>query len=95
MTIWKGNKTHDILTKSRCYRIMAELNGRVCLIESRSIVNYADFISEVQKLGVETAIYLDMGAHSSYSKYRDEDGKVINLFGKRGEFAHTWVAFYK
>ena len=95
MAIWKGEKTRDILSKRRCWRIMAEFNGRICLIESRTIMEYPDFISEVQKLGVKTAIYLDMGAHSSYSKYRRNDGKVINLFGKRGEFAHTWVAFYK
>lgn len=95
MAIWNGEKTRDILSKRRCWRIMAELNGRICIIESRIIMEYPEFINEVLKLGVKTAIYLDMGAHSSYSKYRNNDGKVINLFGKRGEFAHTWVAFYK
>ena len=95
MAIWNGEKTRDILSKRRCWRIMAELNGRICIIESRIIMEYPEFINDVLKLGVKTAIYLDMGAHSSYSKYRNNDGKVINLFGKRGEFAHTWVAFYK
>lgn len=95
MAIRNGVKTRDILTKRRCYRVMAELNGRVCIIESTKIMGYADFIRAVQKLGVKTAIYLDMGAHSSYSQYRRNDGKVINLFGKRGEFVHSWVGFYK
>lgn len=95
MAIWEGEKTRDILSKRRCWRILAEYKSRICVIESRTIMEYPDFISAVQKLGVKTALYLDMGAHSSYSKYRDNNGKVINLFGKRGEFAHTWVAFYK
>lgn len=94
MAIWNGEKTRDILSKRRCYRVLAELNGRVCMIESRKIMGYADFIQAVQKAGVKTAIYLDMGAHSSHSKYRRSDGKVINLFGKRGEFVHSWVGFY-
>ncbi len=95
MAIWNGEKTRDILTKRRCYRVMAELNGRVCIVESKKIMGYADFIRVVQELGVKTALYMDMGAHSSYSQYRNNDGKVINLFGKRGEFVHTWVGFYK
>ena len=95
MAIWDGEKTRDILQKRRCYRIMAELNGRICLIESTAIMQYADFIKEVQALGVKQAIYLDMGAHSSYSQYRNNNGEVINLFGKPGEFVHSWVAFYK
>lgn len=95
MAVWDGEKTRDILTKRRCYRVMAELNGRVCIIESKKIMGYADFIRAVQDAGVKTALYLDMGAHSSYSQYRRNDGKVINLFGKRGEFVHSWVGFYK
>lgn len=95
MAIWDGVKTRDILTKRRCYRVMAELNGRVCIVESAKLMGYADFIQAVQDIGVKTAIYLDMGAHSSYSQYRRSDGKVINLFGKRGEFVHSWVGFYK
>lgn len=95
MAIWDGEKTRDILTKRRCYRVLAELNGRICIIESKTLISYADFIRAVQDAGVKTALYLDMGAPSSYSKYRRDDGKVINLFGKRGEFVHSWVGFYK
>lgn len=95
MAIWEGEKTRDILSKRRCYRVLAELNGRICMIESRKIMDYAEFIRAVQDVGVKTAIYVDMGAHSSHSKYRRSDGKVINLFGKRGEFVHSWVGFYK
>ena len=95
MAIWNGNKTWDFLSKRRCYRLLAELNGRICIIESKNFMTYPDFIRTVQDIGIETAIYLDMGAPSSYSKYRRNDGKVINLFGKRGEYVHSWVGFYK
>lgn len=94
MSIRNGEKPRDILSKRRYYRVFAELNGRVCIIESRKNMGYADFIQAVQKTGVKIAIYLDMGAHSSHSKYRRSDGKVINLFGKRGKFVHFWVGFY-
>ena len=95
MAIWNGEKTWNLLGKRRCYRVLAELNGRVCVIESASIMGYADFIAAVQALGVKTALYLDMGAKCSYSQYRNNDGKAVNLFGKRGEFVHSWVAFYR
>ena len=95
MAIWNGEITWNISAKHRCYRVLAELNGRVCVIESESIMGYADFIAAVQALGVKTALYVDMGGKSSYSQYRNNDGKAVNLFGKRGEFVHSWVAFYK
>ena len=95
MAIWNGEKTRDILVKRRCYRVLAEWNGRVCMIESKSLIRYPEFIDAVRALGVQTALYLDMGAPSSYSQYRNNSGRKVNLFGKRGEFVHSWVAFYK
>ena len=66
------------------------------MIESALPVYYEDFIQSLLDIGVKEAIYLDMGAKSSYSQYRNNEGKVTDLFGPvPGMFIHTWVAFIK
>ncbi len=95
MTIWDGKAMSIRMGKLRCFRMLAELNGRVCLIESTAPMKYDEYIKSVVDLGVKKAIYLDMGGKSSYSKYRNNDGNPVNLFGKPGEFVHSWIAFYK
>lgn len=95
MAVWHGEKKDLLFGKLRCYRLLAELNGRICFIESSVPLHYDDFIDRVIALGVENAIYMDMGAKCSYSQYRDNDGNTVNLFGKPGEFVHSWVVFYK
>ena len=95
MAIWQGQKQNLLFGKLRCYRLMAELNGRICFIESAVPLHYDDFIDRVLALGVETAVYMDMGAKCSYSQYRDNNGNAVNLFGKPGEFVHSWVVFSK
>lgn len=95
MAIWQGEKQDLLFGKLRCYRLLAELNGRICFIESSVPMHYDDFIDRVLALGVKNALYMDMGAKCSYSQYRNEAGKAVNLFGKPGEFVHSWVVFYK
>lgn len=95
MAIWQGEKQDLLFGKLRCYRLLAELNGRICFIESAVPMHYDDFIDRVMALGVENALYMDMGAKCSYSQYRDNNGSTVNLFGKPGEFVHSWIVFYK
>ena len=95
MAIWQGQKQNLLVGKLRCYRLMAELNGRICFIESAVPLHYDDFIDRVLALGVENAVYMDMGAKCSYSQYRNNNGDPVNLFGKPGEFVHSWVVFSK
>ncbi len=95
MTVWDGKAMDFRIGKLRCFRTLAELNGKVCIIESVTPMYYDDFIRSVVDIGVKKAVYLDMGGKSSYSKYRNNDGKSVNLFGKPGEFVHSWIAFYK
>ena len=81
--------------KSRCYRVLTELNGRVCIMESSAPISYDDFIQSVLDTGVRKALYLDMGAESSYSQYRNNQNRVVNLFGRFGIYFSGWIAFYK
>lgn len=94
MAVYDGKDQKIKVGKLRCYRVLAELNGRVCMIESTVPVYYEDFIRSLLDIGVEKAVYLDMGAKSSYSQYRDNEGKAINLFGPLpGAYIHSWVVF--
>lgn len=81
--------------RSRCYRTLAELNGNLCIIDSRRMMQFDDFMEEVRRLGVTNALYMDMGAGWNYSWYRSAAGKVITLFGLPVPWSHNWVVFQK
>ena len=95
MAIWDGKSLGILEEKSRCYRVLAELNGRVCIIENSILMSYDDFIQSVLDTGAQKALYLDMGAKSSYSQYRNNQNRVINLFSRFGIYFSGWIAFYK
>lgn len=96
MSVYDGKDQKVRVGKLRCYRVLAELNGRVCMIESNVPVYYEEFARSLLDIGVKDAMYLDMGGKSSYSQYRNNEGKAINLFGPLpGAYIHGWVAFRK
>ena len=96
MSVYDGKDQKIKVSKLRCYRVLSEFCGRVCMIESRVPIYYEDFVRLLQNIGVKNAIYLDMGAKSSYSQYRNNEGKAVNLFGLvPGAFIHAWVVFEK
>lgn len=79
--------------RSHCFRALAELNGGLCVIDTKRIVDYEEFIDELRRLHVTNAMYLDVGAGWNYSWYRDAAGKVFTLFGLPLPFSHNWVVF--
>ena len=93
--IWDGKLLDTTIKKERCFRVLAELNGRICIMESSAAMIYEDFIQSLLDAGVQKAIYLDMGAKSSYSQYRNNQNRVINLFSRFGIYFSGWIAFYK
>lgn len=95
MAIWDGKDDGIQIRKLRCFRVLSEINGRVCVIEGAAPTSYSSFIQSVIDLGVEKAIYLDMGGKSTYSKYRNNEGKAITLFSVPLPINHQWVVFYK
>lgn len=80
-------------SRTRCYRVMAELNGNVCIIDSKEMMNFNDFIEELKELNVTNALYMDMGAGWNYSWYRRTNGKVKTLFNLKVPWSHNWVVF--
>ncbi len=79
----------------RCYRTLAELNGSLCIIDSVNMMLFEDFMAELHRLGVQNALYMDMGAGWNYSWYRAASGRVITLFGLPVPWSHNWVVFRK
>ena len=96
MAIYNGEDQQIQSSKLRCYRVLAKLNGKVCMIESTNPTHYKDFIQSVLNIGVKEALYVDMGGKSSYSQYRNNNGKAVNLFAAQpGPYVHSWVVFEK
>ena len=95
MAVWDGKDEGIRLGKLRCFRVLSEINGRVCVIEGAVPTSYSSFIQSVIDLGVEKAIYLDMGGKSTYSKYQNNKGEAITLFSVPLPINHQWVVFYK
>ncbi|MBQ9212288.1 MAG: hypothetical protein IJ153_11380, partial [Clostridia bacterium] len=48
--------------RARCYRVLAELNENLCVIDSVNMLHFEEFLEELQRLGVTNALYMDMGA---------------------------------
>ena len=79
----------------RCYRVLAVMEGKACIIDSRTQVHYDEFIQSLENLGVQDALYCDMGSGWNYSWYRGEDAKPVNIIGIPWPFSHNWLVFRK
>lgn len=77
------------------YRALCEYKGKLCIIDSKRVVSYADFISFLEKIGVTHALYLDMGGGWNHSWYRNNNGEVIEIHPKTHNFATNWIIFKK
>ena len=79
----------------RCYRVLALIDGKACIIDSRTQMHYDDFILALKDLGVRDALYCDMGSGWNYSWYRGESGKPVDIIGIPWPFSHNWLVFRK
>ncbi len=86
-----GHKSNEF----RCYRVLAVMNGRACIIDSRTQMHYDEFIQALSDIGVQDALYCDMGSGWNYSWYRGADGKPVDIIGIPWPFSHNWLVFRK
>jgi len=82
------------------YRALCEKNGKLCIVESKKVVTYEDFVKYLVEFKVKHALYLDMGGGWNYAWYRDQGGKVVERFpeSKRSssyKYRTNWITFYK
>lgn len=95
VVLYGGQRGSHGSDEFRCYRVLALLGGRACIIDSRTQMHYDDFILALEKLGVQDALYCDMGSGWNYSWYRGENGKAVDIIGIPWPFSHNWLVFGK
>lgn len=82
------------------YRALCEKDGQLCVIESKKVMPYEQFVNSLKAYKVRYALYLDMGRGWNYAWYRDADGKIKELFPESKQassykFRTNWITFYK
>ena len=83
------------MRKSRTiYRALCEKDGKLCVIESKKVIAYEDFVKYLKDFKVKHALYLDMGSGWNHAWYRS-NGKVVVLHKKTHNYCTNWITFYK
>lgn len=97
MIIHKGELVTPIrkLTSKNQFRALCEYQGKLCIVDSKDVVNYSDFRNALKQLGVTEAIYLDMGYGWNFSWWRDEHSIVHDIHSDRIRYTTNWITFYK
>ena len=77
------------------FRALCELDGKLCVIDSKGVAAFGDFIKALLNVGVTEAIYLDMGSGWNYSWWRDNQGIANEIHSKRIAYTTNWITFYR
>ena len=82
------------------YRALCEKNGKLCIVESKKVMTYEDFVKYLAEFKVKHALYLDMGGGWNYAWYRDKAGQAKEIFPESKsapsyKFRTNWITFYK
>ena len=70
-------------------------DGKVCIADSQEKIPYAQFVKQLEKYGVQEALYMDMGPGWNHSWYRDNHNHVHELFPHTHNFTTNWIVFKK
>lgn len=76
------------------YRALCEYEGKLRIIDCADYMPWGDFMDALEKIGVTSAIYCDMGPGWNYSWYRRGDGSVKEIFSTESTYTTNWVTFY-
>jgi rhodanese-related sulfurtransferase len=84
--LWRSNSFQ--------YRSLCELDGKLCIIQSKESVPYRQYVDMLKAVGVKHAIYLDMGGwcHAWYRKFQHSDVSYINT--SMHKYYTNWLTFY-
>ena len=77
------------------YRALCEKEGKLCVVESRHVMTYKEFIQLLEDLHVKYAMYLDMGRGWNHSWYRDNDSKTQIIHPKCHSYSTNWIVFFE
>lgn len=93
MIIKDGKPATFKFTRYRCFRTLTTINGKLCIIDNKKQMFLEDFRSEIIKLGVKDAMYMDMGSGWNYSWIRNTEGKIKNMFNIPVPYSQNWIVF--
>ncbi len=82
-------------TSSNFYRALCEIDGKLCIVDSKEKMYYKDFVAALEKQHVKYAIYMDMGPGWNFSWYKDNDLHTHYLRDVIIKYTTNWIAFYK
>lgn len=77
------------------FRALCEINGKLCVVDSKSALQFGFFVAELLKIGVTNALYLDMGPGWNYSWWRDADNTAHEIHTHKIPYTTNWVTFYR
>lgn len=97
MMIHEGKRVQTIRKDANKneFRALCELIGKLCIIDSKGVSSFGDFIQALLNEGVTEAIYLDMGPGWNYSWFRDDSGVPHEIHNHRIIYTTNWITFYK
>lgn len=75
------------------FRALCELDSVLCVIDSKGVSTFGDFIQNLLEAGVTEALYLDMGSGWNYSWYRDSTGTAHEIHKRRIPYTTNWITF--
>ena len=76
------------------FRALCNHKGKLCVVESASVIRFGDFKKALLDYGISDAIYLDMGPGWNHAWYRDK-GSIVTLHPKLHNYCTNWITFYK
>ena len=77
--------------KQEYYRCIAQKAGQTYIIESKEVVKFSFFVECLIEIGIENALYLDMGNGWNHSFYRNVKGEVHILHPKTHGYCTNWL----
>lgn len=76
------------------FRALCLIDGKVAIADSKEEISIGDFITNLLNAGATEAIYLDMGDWK-HSWYRDNEGKVVDIYPNPTRYGTNWITFYR
>lgn len=81
--------------KKNIYRVIAEIDGQLAIVESRLSIPYGVFTESLHQLPIRNALYMDMGSGWNHSFYRDENDSLHVIHPRTHDYCTNWITFYK
>ena len=73
------------------FRSICQKGERYYVMANREEMSYQNYLQALVDVGVENALYMDMGAGWNHSFYRDQEGQVHILHPKGHDYPTNWI----